>query len=36
MEEREITRLNDLFFEAGWLFHEFENAPKKKNGFTFV
>lgn len=28
--KNEVDHLNDLFFEAGYLFCEFENAPEKK------
>ena len=31
--KNEIDHLNDLFFEAGYLFCEFENAPEKKRWF---
>ena len=25
--EEEVEKIKDVFFEAGWLFHEFENIP---------
>lgn len=25
--EKEVEKIKDIFFEAGWLFHEFEKTP---------